>query len=395
MSHRQREHGLMRGRGDGESRVTPMELFFDLVYVFAVTQLSHRLLEHLSPRGLLDTLILLLAVWWAWVYTAWITNWFDPDQRGVRLMLIAVMLGSLLMSTVIPAAFADRGLTFALTYVAVQLGRSIFVVMELRGEPALRRNFQRIMTWSSMSGIFWVAGGFADGSPRLWLWIAAVLIDYTGPASGFVTPGLGRSTTHDWEIAGGHLAERCQLLIIVALGESILVTGATFDDLPFSLSSIAAFVVSFLGSVALWWVYFDIGAVKAGEAIETTTDPGRLGRSAYTYFHLPMIAGIIVTAVGDELTVAHPTGHTTMATALTVLGGPALFLAGHVLFMWAIFRRVSMARVVAIFVLAAALPIAASVAPLTVAIAALLTIVAVALYDTWDHRRYLAHLIVE
>src|SRR5262245_14096649 len=174
-----------------------MELFFDLVYVFAVTQLSHLLLEHLSLRGAFQTLLLLLAVWWAWIYTTWITNWFDPDRRAVRLMLVGVMLASLFMSATLPAAFGERGLPFAVAYVAMQVGRSLFAVAALGDDPSLRRNFQRILTWFAASGLLWLAGGAAAGAAREALWLAAVAVDYAAPVAGFWTPGLGRARTTD------------------------------------------------------------------------------------------------------------------------------------------------------------------------------------------------------
>ncbi len=223
-------------------------------------------------------------------------------------MLLGVMLASLIMSATLPEAFGDRGLFFAGAYVAMQVGRSVFAVAALRPEPQLRRNFQRILAWSVASGVLWLTGGLVPGTAREALWLLAVVVDYTAPASGFFTPGLGRSRTTDWTITGTHLAERFQLFLIIALGESILVTGATFGGLRFSAAVVAAFAVAFVDSVALWWVYFDRAAEDSSEAIGLAGDPGRLGRSAYTYFHVPMVAGIIVTAVADELTIAHPGG---------------------------------------------------------------------------------------
>jgi low temperature requirement protein LtrA len=378
-----RDRDPLREQGEDRSRVTSMELFFDLVYVFAVTQLSHLLLAHLDLRGALHTALLLLAVWWAWIYTAWITNWFDPNRRAVRMMLVGVMVASLLMSASLPNAFGDRGLLFAGAYVAMQVGRSVWAVLELRGHRELQRNFQRILVWSAASGVLWIAGGLASESRRELLWLAAVVVDYLAPMCGFVTPGLGRSTTREWNIAGEHLAERCELFLIIALGESILVTGATFGELDLSAVVLAAFVIAFLGSVALWWVYFDRAAGDAEEAIASSADPGRLGRSAYTYLHLPMVAGIIVAAVGDELTIAHPLGHADLATAATVLGGPALFLAGHLLFKRAVFGVWSLPRLGGIAALAVAGAIGRDWPPLLLAAVSLLVVASI---PWWDAR---------
>jgi low temperature requirement protein LtrA len=367
----------------GGQRVTSMELFFDLVYVLAVTQLSHLLVGHPTVRGAAQMALLLVAVWTAWVYNAWFTNWFDPDRRLVRLVLLGVMLASLLMSATLPEAFGERGLVFAGAYVAMQIGRTSFVVAAFRDEPGLRRNFQRVLAWLVMSGVLWLAGGLAHGTAREGLWLAAVVADFAAPMWGFFTPGLGRSRTTDWTIAGGHFGERFPLFVMLALGESLLVTGTVFGELPFAAPTVTAFVVAFLGSVALWWVYFDRSAEDAGEVIAGSADPGRLGRSAYTYCHLPMVAGIIVTAVGDELTIAHPGGHAGVATAATVLGGPALFLAGHALFKRLVFGRLSVPRLLAIAALAALWPARSALSPLLLAAAATLVVAAVPVSDTW------------
>src|SRR5918999_360100 len=237
--------GPLRTRDSGEQHVTPLELFFDLVFVFAVTQLSHQLLDHLSIRGVLETLFLLLAVWWAWVYTAWFTNWFDPDRLPVRLVLVAVMLASLLMSVAIPEAFGERGLMFALAYVAIQVGRTAFAVLALGASHPLRGTFWRILAWFAAAAVLWVAGGLVEGGARYVLWLLALAVDYAGPVMRYRTPGLGSSRTEEWTIEGTHFAERCQLFIIIALGESILLTGTTFGEIEASGVTVCAFVVAF------------------------------------------------------------------------------------------------------------------------------------------------------
>ena len=390
MTEHERGASLLRDDGDGDHRVTPMELFFDLVYVFAITQLSHLLLDHLDARGLLQTGLLLIAVWVASIYTTWSTNWLNPNQRPVRLMLIGVMAASLIVSAVLPEAFGERGMIFAVAYVAIQVGRSIFVVACTRDHPDLHRSFQRILVWLTVSGALWIAGGLASGTARGGLWLAAVALDLLSPMIGYYTPGLGRSTTRDWNISGEHMAERCQLFVIIALGESILVTGATFADLEISGATLAGFVVAFLGSVALWWVYFDRSAEAAAEAIARSDDPGALGRNAYTYMHLPMVAGIIVTAVGDELAIAHPLEHASPETVVTVLGGPALFLAGHALFKKTVFGVWSVPRLAAIVLLAVAGVVGRDWAPLALATAALAILAGVSVWDarTEHYRAY-------
>src|ERR671933_3083990 len=173
MVHDSDHGGLLRTRDGGEQRVTPLELFFDLVYVFAITQLSHLLLGHLTVEGALETLFLLLAVWWAWIYTTWVTNWFDPDRLPVRLMLVAVMLASLVMSVAIPDAFGERGLMFALAYVTIQVGRTLFVVLDLDKSSSLGKNFQRILAWFAIPAVPWIVGGLLEGEVRYVLWVLA------------------------------------------------------------------------------------------------------------------------------------------------------------------------------------------------------------------------------
>jgi low temperature requirement protein LtrA len=386
---------VLRARDGGEQRVTPLELFFDLVYVFAVTQLSHRLLEHLTLGGALETLFLLLVVWWAWMYTTWFTNWFDPDRAPVRALLVAIMLASLVMSVAIPDAFDERGLMFAIAYVAMQVGRTTFAVLVLNGSLGvshpMSRNFQRILAWFAIPAVLWVAGGLLEGEVRYALWVIALALEYTGPVVGFWTPVLGRSTTEMWTVEGGHIAERCQLFVIIALGESILVTGTTFADLEVSPAAVAAFVAAFVGSAALWWIYFSRHAEVARETISSSEDPGRLARSAYTYFHLPMIAGIIAVAAADELTVAHPGEHGTLASITLTLSGTGLFLAGQAFFKWAISGLLPWSlwsRVVAIAALAALIPVGGAIPALALSAAAALIVVALAAWDTLADRQH-------
>nr|WP_229751340.1 low temperature requirement protein A [Undibacterium terreum] len=327
---------LLRQRGAHQhARVTKIELFFDLVFVFAVTQLSHTLLKHATPAGALHTGLLFLAVWWVWIYTLWITNWLDPDRVPVRLMLFVLMLAGLVLSASLPEAFGDKGLVFALVFVGMQVGRTLFMLWAIRhGSPDLLRNFLRVLVWLLLSAAFWIAGGIAEESDRLICWIAALCIEYISPALFFWVPGLGRSTTADWNVEGGHLAERCSLFIIIALGESILVTGATFAELAWSASTLAAFAIAFIGSAAMWWIYFNIGAERGSHHISKSQDPGRIARMVYTYIHLLIVGGVIVGAVGDEMLLAHPDGHLTGAAIAAITGGPMLFLFGNLLFKW-------------------------------------------------------------
>ncbi|NUO55955.1 MAG: low temperature requirement protein A [Hamadaea sp.] len=375
----------LRERTREQDRVTFTELFFDLVYVFAVTQLSHLLLSNLSWTGALQTAMLLVAVWWAWQYTTWFTNFFHPDHRQVRVVLFAVMLAGLVMAAMLPYAFgdhgADRGLAFAVAYAVIQVGRTGAAVFFFRGMPVQYANFLRILFWNALAASAWIAGGFAHGTARYAFWLAAIVLDLAGPPSLFPTPILGRSRTAEWDISGTHFAERCQLFLIIALGESILVTGATFSSLPFTWDRLLALVTAFLGAVAFWWVYFDRNAELGSDVIAHSTDPGALGRNAFTYFHLPIVAGVIVSAVGDELVIAHPLGHSSWPAIATVLGGAALFLAGHALYKWALSRKLSRGRLIACAALLAVMPVAPHLPPIVLAGLAAVVVAAVAVRD--------------
>jgi len=332
----------LRHRGSHhDGRVTYVELFFDLVFVFAVTQLSHLLLQHMTLRGAVETTLLMMAVWWVWIYTSWITNWLDPDRRPVRLMLFALMTVGLVLSASIPEAFAERGLSFAVACVLMQVGRSLFMLWALkRHDTGNYRNFLRITVWLALAAVFWVAGGIAHGDRRLAFWIVALAIEYASPAAGMWVPALGRSTPDDWRIDGGHLAERCAGFIIIALGESVLMTGATFSEMAWEPATIKAFLVTFVGSVAMWAVYFNVGAERASRLIASASDPGRLGRSGYTYLHILIVAGIIVSAVANELALAHPDAPADEGTLIVNLAGPMLYLVGT-----ALFKRLSAANI--------------------------------------------------
>ena len=319
--------------GEGQ-RATTLELFYDLVFVFAVTQVSHLLLDDLTWRGTGQALLVLLVVWWAWNYTTWVTNELDPDSTIVRLLLLGIMFASLLMSVAIPEAFGSRALLFAGCYVAIQVGRHTFLTFAAADADTIeRRRAGRILTWFVAAGVLWLAGALADESLRPWLWIAALLIDYGAPLFVFWVPGRRRLEETAWNVETGHFADRFQLFIIIALGESIVITGATTAGLDVDAARIAALGVAFLSSAAMWWLYFDYVASVAEQRLEqASADRTRLARDGYTYLHVVLVAGVILTAVGDELVIAHPLDVLSAQDIAVVVAGPAVYLLGHVLF---------------------------------------------------------------
>jgi low temperature requirement protein LtrA len=365
------------------SRVTYVELFFDLVFVFAVTQISHTLLAHFTLLGALQVTLLFLAVWWVWVFTSWITNWLDPEKTPVRLLLFAMMLGGLVLSTSIPAAFEARGLWFAIAYAAMQVGKTIFLwVSTPPSRPRTRMNAVRIAAWLSMSAIFWIAGGVMEGQSRLVLWAIALVIEYISPAVRFWIPRYGASSVADWVIEGGHMAERCALFIIIALGESIVVIGATFAELTWTTENVLAFVAAFVGSLAMWWIYFHIGAEAGSEQLSKSSEPGRLARLAYTYLHMPIVAGIIVSAVADELVLKHPGGHSDLKTVISAIGGPLLFLFGTMLFKHSFRGFLQLSHGVGIVALGVLAWFASGLSPLMLSILTTAIMIVVAMWES-------------
>ena len=382
---------LRASRSPEDSRVGFVELFFDLVFVFAITQLAHSLLHHLSAIGFLEMVLLLLAVWWVWIYTTWVTNWLDPQTTLVRIMLFAMMFGGIIFAVSIPDAFGSSGLTFALAYVGMQVGRTAFMCWVLRGIDAVNhRNFLRILIWKIIAALFWILGALEPShDTRLVLWGGALAIEYLAPAIYFWTPGLGRSTTADWDISGEHMAERCGLFIIIALGESLLVTGHSLSELALSPMTLFAFTTAFFSTVAMWWVYFNIGAERASHLIASHEDPGHVARVAYTYSHILIVAGIVMVAVSDEFVLTHPMGFAQqpLLSSALLLGGPFLFLAGNLAFKRMAFGAFALSHVVGMLIMVSCLFAFQLLIPLVQAMIASATLI---LVGVWEHTSVVA-----
>lgn len=318
---------------DGNHRADFVELFYDLVFVFAITQVSHTLLYHYSFIGAVETALLFLVVWWVWIYTTWVLNLLDPEVFPVRMLLFGMMGAGLFMSMAIPTAFADRGLVFAGAYVAIQLGRSLYMLRVVWAEPMRRHTYYRINGYFLVSAIFWVAGGLvADPGIRLALWIVALGVEYLGPLLSYRVPGFGSDRTRNWSVSGAHMAERCGLFVIICLGETLLVSGATFAKMEWTLVGVLAFLSAASGTAAMWWVYFHIGHRRGAHQIEHAQDTGAIARRSFTYYHIPIVAGIVLAAVGAERAIAHPEDLASLKEGASIIGGLALFLFGNGLF---------------------------------------------------------------
>ena len=323
---------FQRQRDSGEEqRATTLELFYDLVFVFAITQVSHLLLDNLTWQGAGQAALVLLVVWWAWNYTTWVTNELDPDSIAVRLLLMGIMLGSLVMAVAIPQAFGVHGLLFAGAYVAIQVGRHLFLTFASAEAGTIERERAgRILTWLVAAGVLWIAGGLAEGSERTALWIAALAVDYAGPIATYWVPRRPRLSQSSWNVEATHFAERFQLFVIIALGETIVITGTTTSELDLDVAVVSAFVLAFLGTAALWWLYFSYVSTIVQRRLELASNSTRIARDAYTYLHAAIVAGIVLSAVGDELVIAHPTEVLPGSELATVVAGPALYLLAHV-----------------------------------------------------------------
>ena len=315
--------------------VSSLELFFDLVFVFAITQVSHLLIEHLTWRGALESIMVLLVVWAAWQYTTWVTNELDPDQMPVRFLLLIIMMASLLMAVAIPEAFAEMGLLFAAAYVFIQVFRQSYLTFAAAERGTIERSRSaHILTWFCFSAPFWIGGALAEGDARIGLWLVALAIEFIAPLVTFYVPWLRRLTLDAWNVGSGHFAERFQLLIIIALGESIVLTGATTTGLEFNLATAVAFVAAFAGTVCLWWLYFNYIASILEKVLGRAEDRTAVGRDVFTYGHLPIIAGIILCAVGDELVLTHPTEYLHLPELTAVVAGPTLYLLAFAPIRW-------------------------------------------------------------
>ena len=376
MSRFQRVQG-----GGGAEGTTPLELFYDLVFVFAVTQVSHQLAAHLTWAGAGEALLTLMVVWWAWNYTTWATNELDVASSIVRLVVLAIMFGSLLMAVAIPQAFGSRALLFAGAYVVIQVGRSAFLTFAVADEGTVeRRRAGRILTWFVMSGVFWVAGAFAPSEVRPLLWLIALAIDYTAPLVLYRVPGRRRLDSSSWDVETAHFAERFQLFMIIALGEAIVVTGATTAALDLDAARIGALTIAFLSSAALWWLYFDYVASAAEKRLERAAEtvPGSPGTD--TYLHLGLVVGVVLVAVGDEIVIQHPTDVLTAQEIAVVVGGPAAYLLAHTMFRLRMARTVGTKRLtgaLACLALAAMGPFVPAIVLLLSTLCVLITVIGV------------------
>ncbi|MWB97252.1 low temperature requirement protein A [Agromyces seonyuensis] len=352
---------LLRPTGTPDAdRVTYVELFFDLVFVFALTQLGAVLYEQQTLLGAIEGVILLCALWWAWVSTTWLTNWLDPTAVPVRAFVILLAFVVFTASVAIPEAFGERAWVFAVAYTGLQVGRAVFLVLATRAhEPAASREFRQVLSWTLVGSALWIGGAFLPLPAQVACWAAAIGIELLGSILGYPVPGAGRIELAGRDASGPHIAERAALFVLIALGEGLLVTGFELAAAETTPETIVSFVSAFVAAAACWWIYFDHGERVGSEAMEAAEAPARLARTAYTWVHLAIVGGIVLLGVGDKEVLGHPDEQSPPAVVL-VLGGPALFLVGTLLFRWVLEHRLVIAQACGL----AALVVAAAVSPL-------------------------------
>lgn len=326
--HRRR---WIREEGTEKSKASFPELFFDLVFVFALVQLSHTLASDFTSATAGEAGLLILAIWWVWINTTWVTNLLDTEREAVRHMLFILMFAGILMAIALPEAFAEHAMAFAAIYSAMQIGRSVFTSYAFLGSD--RRSavaFVRISIWMVATGILWILGALADFEGRVVLWGLAIAVEYAVPLIRYWVPGMGAAPEEALSLAGDHMAERCALFVIICLGETILTTGRNAVEHMGSDMTFVVFCSAFVSTVAMWWIYFHHGQEKAAEKAENTGTPEAVAHNLFTYGHLPIVAGIILTAVGEDFSLSHSEDRGEATHIAAILGGPALFLLGNI-----------------------------------------------------------------
>ena len=336
-----------------EERVTPLELFFDLVFVFAITQVTALLSAQATWPNVARGLLVLGALWWAWAAYAWLTNTIDPEEGGVRLAMFAAMAAMLVVALAVPGAFDDDALLFGVAYFVV---RMLHIVLYAQGSPDLdvRGAVMRLLPTSVIGPGLIIAASLFDGVAQGAVWAVALAIDFGGP----LVAGMA-----GWRLAPGHFAERHGLIVIVALGESIVALGVGAAGLPLDAGVVAAAVAGIAIAAALWWAYFDVVALVAARKLAEASGVAQaaMARDSYSYLHLPMIAGIVLLALGIKKALAHVEDPLETVPAVALCGGVALYLLAHIAFRLRNVRSVNRPRLVTAAVLLALIPLATSV----------------------------------
>ena len=359
-----------------ESRVMPLELFFDLVFVLALTQCTALMADEPTWEGLAKGLLVLGVMWWSWVGYAWLTSVVNPEEGAVRLVVFAAMAAFLVVALCVPGAFTDEALLFACAYAIVRFSQVALFVLASRDDPELRHAVWGLLASTAVGVGLLVAASFADGTLQGALWALALALDMGGVL--FIDPS-------GWRLEPGHFAERHGLIVIIALGESIVAIGVGAEA-GVTTGVVVAACIGIAIAAALWWLYFDIVALVAERRLSNAA-PGRernaIARDSFSYLHLPMVAGIVLVALGLKKTLEHVDDPLKVVPAAALLGGAAIYLLAHVAFRWRNVHRFSWQRLLTAALLVALLPVAVEIAALTTTAIVAALLAALIAFETW------------
>ncbi len=356
-------------------QVTPLELFFDLVFVLAITQCTALMSHHPSWSGMVQGLLVLGILWWCWVGYAWLTSVIDPEEGAVRLVMFGAMAALLIVSLCVPEAFGHLGLVFALAYGAVRVAHIGLFMLASPDDDALRHSVLGLAASTAIAVTLLVLASLFDGLAQGALWLLALLLDMGGPYL-FGSEG--------WKLVPGHFAERHGLIIIIALGESIVAIGVgAAGALSFGIGTVAVLGVAL--TAAMWWTYFDIVAIVAGRRL-VEAEPGKvqneMARDSYSYVHFLMVAGIVLVAFGMKKTIGHFDDHLHTVPAFALLGGLAAYLIGHVAFRYRHVHTINRQRLGLAIVLLILVPVAVEIPAIVSLAVANILIWAMIVYET-------------
>jgi low temperature requirement protein LtrA len=347
----------LQHESEAEQRVTPLELFFDLMFVFAITQVTGFIAAHPTWTRLVEALAILAVLWWAWVAYAWLGNTAASDEGAMRVVLLIAMGPLLVLSLAVPGAFGGDGLIFGLAYLAVRALHLIGYLVLGRDDAALRALVRRLASTMLPAVSLLVLAGFLDGAPRALCWIAALAVDYGG---------LALRGTEGWNVQPAHFAERHGLIIIIALGESIVSLGVGASGLGLGATVIVSALLGVVVAGALWWAYFDVVAL-AGEQRMQRADPvaqARIARDSYTYLHFPMVTGIVLFALGVKESLIAEAHELSSVAAASLCGGVALYLLALSAFKRRNYGSFNYPRLAGAALLVALIPVAGATRPL-------------------------------
>jgi len=346
------EEAASRSDEEVEERVAPLELFFDLVFVFAITQVTTLMSEHPTWQGLAQGMLVLAAIWWAWVAYSWMTNVLDTDEGLVRVSIFAVMATMLVAALAVPGAFGDNGVLFGVAFLIVRLLHLVVYAQGSHGDQVLIAQIKRFAPTAVIGPVLIiVAGTIDDTAVRELIWVGALLLDYAGAVLAGVS---------GWRVSPGHFAERHGLIIIIALGESIVAIGLGVSEADLGAGEITGAVLGVVIAACLWWTYFDVVAVVAERTLRQATGIAqvKLARDSYSYLHLPMIAGIVLVALGVKKALGHVEDPLKTVPAFALCAGPALYYLAHVAFRWRNRHTIARRRIVVAALLLAFIPVA-------------------------------------